>query len=173
MAQYVYSGETSGSVSFSGALPAGTNNIGDVDVASVAAGDNNIGNVDVVTLPALPAGTNAIGKLAANSGVDIGDVDVTSLPQPTAPSTPFNNKTTVTTAGTRVALGASQALTIGVWIRAATTNTGLIYVGDSSVSASNGYELAPGEAQFFPIANRATINIDASANSQSVTYYAV
>lgn len=34
--------------------------------------------VDVVG--ALPAGTNAIGKLAANSGVDIGDVDVTSLP---------------------------------------------------------------------------------------------
>ena len=29
---------------------------------------------------ALPAGTNAIGKLSANSGVDIGDVDVTSLP---------------------------------------------------------------------------------------------
>ena len=28
---------------------------------------------------ALPAGTNAIGKLAANSGVDIGDVDVTSI----------------------------------------------------------------------------------------------
>jgi len=32
--------------------------------------------VDVVA--SLPAGTNAIGKLAANSGVDIGDVDVTS-----------------------------------------------------------------------------------------------
>ena len=28
---------------------------------------------------ALPAGTNAIGKLAANSGIDIGDVDVTSI----------------------------------------------------------------------------------------------
>lgn len=28
---------------------------------------------------ALPAGTNAIGKLSANSGVDIGDVDVTSV----------------------------------------------------------------------------------------------
>lgn len=90
------------------ALPAGTNNIGDVDIASIAAGDNNIGNVDIVTLPALvassaiignvridqttpgttngvqinaalPAGTNAIGKLAANSGVDIGDVDVTRV----------------------------------------------------------------------------------------------
>lgn len=29
---------------------------------------------------ALPAGTNAIGKLAANSGVDIGDVDVLTIP---------------------------------------------------------------------------------------------
>lgn len=48
--------------------------------ASLPAGTNNIGDVDVLTLPALPAGTNAIGKLAANSGVDIGDVDVTSLP---------------------------------------------------------------------------------------------
>ena len=34
------------------ALPAGNNNIGDVDVASIAAGDNNIGNVDIVTFPA-------------------------------------------------------------------------------------------------------------------------
>lgn len=32
------------------------------------------------TQATLQAGTNAIGKLAANSGVDIGDVDVTSLP---------------------------------------------------------------------------------------------
>lgn len=96
------------------AIPAGTNNIGDVDVLTIAAGDNNIGNVDIVTVPADPfganadaavaagaagsisaklrsisrdlvanivlaAGTNAIGKLAANSGVDIGDVDVTSI----------------------------------------------------------------------------------------------
>ena len=37
--------------------------------------------VDVVA--SLPAGTNAIGKLAANSGVDIGDVDVTSMPADT------------------------------------------------------------------------------------------
>ena len=36
--------------------------------------------VSLATNVALPAGTNAIGKLAANSGVDIGDVDVTSLP---------------------------------------------------------------------------------------------
>lgn len=38
------------------------------------------GGVKVGVVDALPAGTNAIGKLSANSGVDIGDVDVTSLP---------------------------------------------------------------------------------------------
>ena len=68
-----------GTVSIGTALPAGTNNIGDVDIASaLPAGTNNIGDVDIAS--SLPAGTNAIGKLAANSGVDIGDVDVTSLP---------------------------------------------------------------------------------------------
>jgi hypothetical protein len=55
-----------------------------VGQAGIAAGEG----VDGVTVPrvslatdvALPAGANAIGKLAANSGVDIGDVDVTSAP---------------------------------------------------------------------------------------------
>lgn len=44
-------------------------------------GTGVIGTVGAVTAitNALPAGTNAIGKLAANSGVDIGDVDVTSV----------------------------------------------------------------------------------------------
>jgi len=40
--------------------------------------------VTLATDVALPAGTNAIGKLAANSGVDIGDVDVTSVTLPAA-----------------------------------------------------------------------------------------
>lgn len=53
-------------------IAAGDNNIGNVDIASIAAGDNNIGNVDVVTLPALAAGTNAVGKLLPP------DVDVTT-----------------------------------------------------------------------------------------------
>jgi hypothetical protein len=146
-----------GSVSLAAAVPAGTNNIGDVDVLTVpadpfganadavvaagaagsmqaklrratqgledlkslivlAAGNNNIGDVDVATVPADPfganadaavaagatgsisaklrrisqsiedlkttaivAGTAAIGKLAANDGVDIGDVTVNNV----------------------------------------------------------------------------------------------
>lgn len=118
-----------------GALPAGDNNIGNVDIVSSALPtgastsakqdtiighvdgiegllttiDADTGNIDtklgtentnsaaiktaveiidnaisgsemqVDVVAALPAGTNAIGKLAANSGVDIGDVDVTSI----------------------------------------------------------------------------------------------
>lgn len=55
----------------SNALPAGDNNIGNVDIVSMPAlpaGNNNIGDVDVASLPALPAGNN-----------NIGDVDVVSL----------------------------------------------------------------------------------------------
>ena len=50
-------------------------NAGITTIAGAVAGTEM--QVDVVA--ALPAGTNAIGKLAANSGVDIGDVDVTSV----------------------------------------------------------------------------------------------
>lgn len=56
------------------ALPAGTNNIGDVDILSIAAGDNNIGNVDIVTMPnvTLAATTNTIevvGDVAHDAAV--------------------------------------------------------------------------------------------------------
>lgn len=37
------------------------------------------GQLQIDVVSSLPAGTNAIGKLSANSGVDIGDVDVTSI----------------------------------------------------------------------------------------------
>jgi hypothetical protein len=166
------------------ALPAGTNNIGDVDILSIAAGDNNIGNVDIVTLPnvtnggtfavqesgsaltalqliddivytddtsthstgtskgalimaaaaptdtavnandigavgmtanrslyvsvqdALPAGTNGIGKLTANSGVTIGAVEVAAA-QTLANVTTVATVTTLTGGG--VAHGAADS----------------------------------------------------------------
>ena len=56
-------------------------NAGTFAVQAAQSGTWNVGTVTAVTAitNALPAGTNAIGKLAANSGVDIGDVDVTSI----------------------------------------------------------------------------------------------
>lgn len=46
-------------------LPAGTNNIGDVDILTIAAGDNNIGNVDIASIA---AGNNNIGDVDIASG---------------------------------------------------------------------------------------------------------
>ena len=59
------------------ATPANTSGTdGDYEAAQISAG--RIWTSSTIDA-ALPAGTNAIGKLAANSGVDIGDVDVTSI----------------------------------------------------------------------------------------------
>jgi len=85
-------------------LNAGTNNIGDVDVLTIAAGDNNIGNVDVVTLPALVAGT-----------ANIGDVDVLTVPAP------------LSTTG-----GGTEATALRVTL--ATDSTGLVSVDDNAGS---------------------------------------
>lgn len=68
-------------------LPAGTQNIGDVDVATIAAGTNVIGKIRLVTTlgDEITDDTADAVKaiLQANSGVDIGDVDVLSLPSDT------------------------------------------------------------------------------------------
>ena len=74
------------------ALPAGTNNIGDVDVASIAAGDNNIGNVDVVTVngvaPAFGSGVRgATVQRVTVATDDLVPVSAASLPLPTGAAT--------------------------------------------------------------------------------------
>lgn len=94
----ITSGTVTAVTAITNALPAGTNNIGDVDVltvpadpfgatadAAVTAGATGSISAklrsisrDIVANIVLAAGTNGIGKLTANSGVDIGDVDVTS-----------------------------------------------------------------------------------------------
>ena len=98
-----------------GALPAGANNIGDVDVLTIAAGDNNIGNVDVVTLPALPAGSNNIGDVDLASAIPAGTALIGRVnPEPE------------TTGGLTIGPGSGRSL-----LSAATTNA-------TSVKASAG-----------------------------------
>lgn len=62
-------------------IPADVANGLDVDVTRVQ-GTVTVGGTIAVSgiAGALPSGSNAIGKLAANSGVDIGDVDVLTSP---------------------------------------------------------------------------------------------
>lgn len=70
-------------IGISGSLPAGTNNIGDVDVLSLPAISGTV-TVSSIT-NALPAGTNNIGDVDIASALpagnnNIGNVDVASLP---------------------------------------------------------------------------------------------
>lgn len=107
------------------ALPAGNNNIGDVDIVtlpavSLSAGQTiNIGSTGTVGLSAgttvnigstgtvaigsaLPAGTNGIGKLTANSGVNIGSMDVLTLPALPAGTNAFGKLSAQSAAGVMV-----------------------------------------------------------------------
>lgn len=85
------------------------------------------------------------------------------------PTTLYNGRKTVTTAGTRVTLASSQAIK-SVAIKALITNTGLIYVGDTTVASSNGFSLSAGDTISLDIANLATVNLDSSVNGEGVTY---
>lgn len=128
------------------------------------------GDVTVVAFEAaLPAGTNAIGKLAANSGVDIGDVDVTSVSPPSAVLATVTN---VTTAGTRVALG-TGALARGVLIQARRSNTGSIYVGAAATVSSSVYgrELLAGDTVYVECNNLNLVGLDSSVNGEGVSYF--
>jgi hypothetical protein len=66
---------TAGSVDIAGALPAGDNNIGNIDVATIAAGDNNIGNVDIATVTGTVSTNNSTTATLGSSGVFTGSSD--------------------------------------------------------------------------------------------------
>lgn len=88
------------------------------------------------------------------------------------PTTILNGKTSVATSGSRVVLAASTACK-SVTVKALAANTGIIYVGSSTVSAANGFALAAGDSVSFDIANLNTVNLDCSVSGESVTYLGI
>lgn len=135
-------------------------------------------NIDAsgrLTALAVQSGTWILG---ANSGVDIGDVTINNTT-----STPVfiqhnhtalgHGVTTVTTAGTDVALAASTACK-GVVIQAQTDNTGLIAVGatgvDATIATGTGIILNPGDSIPILTDNLADIFIDSTVSGEGVRY---
>ena len=126
---------------------------------------------------------DANGKLllAANSGVDIGDVDILSIAAGTNiigkvshdKSGIGHGRQVVTTAGTDVALAASTVAKV-VIITAETDNTGVIAVGGSGVDAvlatRTGTPLSAGDSLTLEIDNLADVFIDATVSGDGVTY---
>jgi hypothetical protein len=150
------------------ALPAGTNNIGDVDVLTIAAGDNNIGNVDIVSLPALAAGTNLIGSVAA--------APVTgAIYQGTTARTPVFTAIDAATSGDNTlvaAAGASNKIRVhALYLVAAGTTTvrfesgagGTALSGQMNLIANTGFVLPFNEAGWFETAANTLLNLELSA----------
>lgn len=128
--------------------------------------------VDVVG--ALPAGTNAIGKLAANSGVDIGDVDVTSA---VSSSLDHGSNRDIDTTAEQIT-STSFACKFGVTVKADITNTGIVYIGNSDVTAgttagTDGFPLSAGESLTLEVNNPNLLYAIGSANNQIVYWTAV
>ena len=77
------------------------------------------------------------------------NVDIQANKQLTEPSPLeelLHGQTNVTTAGTAVVLLSGAQVTYTLTISSKETNTGNIYIGDSSVDSSNGFILPPGGA---------------------------
>ena len=128
----------------------------DVNARQVAAGVTDDGNLDVV-------------QLRVNPSTKRLEVDAT-VTSSTAPTSISHNKTSVTTAGTRVQMPtfACQSVTV----KALVANTGLIYIGGSTVSSTNGFQLSAGDSVSMDISNVNVLYIDSSVNGEGVSWIA-
>lgn len=91
----------------------------------------------------------------------------------TPAATFYHGQKTVTTAGTEVALGSTQALTEGiVTVKALHGNTGWIYVGKNPVTSSTGYVLDAGEQITLTVDDIADVFVDSSVNGEGVSWIA-
>lgn len=94
--------------------------ITDGDVGPIQVDEN--GNVRTVVATALPAGTNAIGKLAPNSGVDIGDVGLSGAR--TSGGTTFYRNVDVDETEDAVKASAGQVY----WVHAMNLSNAVLYL---------------------------------------------
>jgi len=80
-------------------------------------------------------------------------------------------QTVVTTAGTAVKILSTDEGDYTLIIKALSTNTGLIYVGNSDVDSTNGFELSAKEEAIIVIKEGSMdIYIDSSINGEGVSY---
>jgi hypothetical protein len=82
---------------------------------------------------------------------------------------------TVTTAGTAV-IGTATAKFYGFYVRALSTNTGKVYVGNDGagdVTSGNGYELSPGDDIYIECANLSELYFDSATNGDKFCWIAV
>ena len=126
--------------------------------------------VQVDIVGSLPAGSNAIGKLAANSGVDIGDVDVTSVIPGTGATNlgkAIDTATGATDTGVLLLATRDDALSAltpieGDNVQLRTNSTGALWVAQSGTVTVDG----SGVTQ--PVSNAGLTELAAAINSSKL-----
>ena len=85
----------------------------------------------------------------------------------------LSGQTTVTTAGTEVALGSGR-INGPLMVKALSANTGKMYVGnagDGTVASTTGMELSAGDAVVFDyVGDLGTLMVDSSVNGEKVAW---
>jgi hypothetical protein len=114
--------------------------------------------------------TSIVNALNAN-GVTLNAIynalSVFGLVRPTSAASGIIN---VTTGSTWINSGFTCAA--GVNLKSLGTNTDLIYVGNSSVGSSFGYQLEPGENAFFNVGNANLVYVASKTGTQTLSYFA-
>jgi hypothetical protein len=85
----------------------------------------------------------------------------------------LSGQNTIAAAGTAEQLAAAQQVNAPVMVKALTTNTGLIYIGNvaADVDSTNGMPLAAGDACIFNhVGNLQDIWVDSAVNGEGVAW---
>lgn len=112
---------------------------------------------------------------SATGGSGLTDAELRARPVDVLESTAttiYNGKKTIATAGTQEAIAASQAVK-SVTVKALSTNTGLVYVGKSTVASTDGYQLSARESVSLDVSNLSSVYVDVDTNGEGVTYIAI
>jgi len=102
----------------------------------------------------LPIGTNSIGNVGLNAGINaIGSITNTTFASTQSgtwntgtPSATINIGQTTSAVTATQLTSSSIAMTNGVVVQALSTNTASVFIGNSSVTTANGFELTAGSS---------------------------
>jgi len=189
--------DTDGIKKITDPLPAGTNEIG----ITYVEGGNALPVGAELTDP-IPAGTNSIGQVTANAGTNLNtsllataakqladghgvvasqgtaanlnmtEASASSIKTAVEPKGVIYQNTHAVPITTSDAIASSQACS-SVTVKSLSTNTVAIYVGGSTCTVANGFELLPGESVSLDVNNISLIYCISGSASQELRWIAI
>jgi len=88
----------------------------------------------------------------------------------TNPETVSTGKKTIATPGDEAVLTDPGILRVRVTVKDLSTNTDVVFIGNSSLTSANGFQLAAGEQVFIPVGDLNQVYVDVTVGGEGVTY---